>query len=140
MIPHKSEAGPPPERGVAFNVRPIGVIHSPHRHVAPDLPSMERWTVEFFPRFSDVIEGIEVGTVVWLLTFHIEPDSNCESSPCDGLAPHPLHQVSPIRFTEVKLMGRDGESMQVEGVGMEDGTPILDIRPALCPLTSRSLT
>jgi len=139
VLPHNPNATIPLEQGVAFNVHPIGVVHSPHRHAVQALPRMDRWAVEIFPRFSDVVEGLAVGTVAWLLTFHIEPDSKCESSGFDKLATHPLHQVSPIRFIQVKLIGRDGESLQVEGAGIEDGTPVLDIRPALCPLTRRSL-
>ncbi len=140
MLPHNSDAAIPPEQGLAFHVRPIGVVQSPHRHKTQDLQTLDRWTVELFPRFSEVIEGLEVGTVVWLLTFHIEPDSKCESPALDALAPLPLHQVSPIRFTEVKLIGMSGDSLQVEGRSIEDGTPVLDVRPALCPLTSRCIT
>ena len=140
MLPHNPDSAIPLEQGVAFNVHPIGVVHSPHRHAAQVLQCEERWTVEIFPRFSDVLDGLEVGVVAWLLTFHIEPDSIGKSSVHDALAPHPLHQVSPIRFTQVKLIARDSESLQVEGPGIEDGTPVLDVRLALCPLTSRSLT
>lgn len=139
MLPHNSDAAIPPEQGLAFHVRPIGVVHSPHRHAAQVLQRKARWAVEIFPRFSDVIEGLEVGTVVWLLTFHIEPDSKCESPAHEALAPHPLHQVSPIGFAQMKLIGRDSECLQVEGQGIEDWTPVLDVRPALCPLTSRAL-
>lgn len=139
MLPHNSDASTPSEQGVAFNVRPIGVVHSPYRHSEQIPMALEKWTVEIFNRFSDVLEGLEVGAVSWLLTFHIEPESTCELSACDKLATHPLHQVSPIRFTQVKLIGRDSESLQVEGTGIEDGTPVLDIRPALCPLSSRAL-
>lgn len=38
---------------------------------------------------------------------------------------------NPIALTVVELLGREGGTLQVRGVDMLDGTPVLDIKPYL---------
>ena len=39
------------------------------------------------------------------------------------------YRPNPIALTVVEVLGRDGAKLQVRGVDMLDGTPILDIKP-----------
>ena len=46
---------------------------------------------------------------------------------------------NPIGLTVLKLVGRDGPKLQVVGVDMLDGTPILDIKPYLSNIQESDL-
>ncbi|MGZ3710015.1 MAG: TrmO family methyltransferase domain-containing protein, partial [Bdellovibrionota bacterium] len=46
---------------------------------------------------------------------------------------------NPIGLTVVELISRDGPRLQVRGVDMLDGTPILDIKPYLSSVPPEKL-
>ena len=46
---------------------------------------------------------------------------------------------NPIGLTVVELLGREGGTLQVRGVDMLDGTPILDIKPYLSSIPEERL-
>ena len=46
---------------------------------------------------------------------------------------------NPIALTVVELLRRDGRQLQVRGVDMLDGTPILDIKPYLSGIPEEQL-
>jgi tRNA (adenine37-N6)-methyltransferase len=46
---------------------------------------------------------------------------------------------NPIGFTVVELLRREGRLLQVRGVDMLEGTPILDIKPYLSSIPMETL-
>ncbi|MEO8036822.1 MAG: TrmO family methyltransferase, partial [Acidobacteriota bacterium] len=46
---------------------------------------------------------------------------------------------NPIGLTVVELLGREGNILQVRGVDMLDGTPILDVKPYLSSIPTEAL-
>lgn len=141
-VPHLNSDGElPSEQGVAFTVRPIGMVHTPRRQgalLSPISSMPERWIIEVFPRFSDGLESLEAGATARLLTYQIDPEWGCASlgnsrafKVHGSSTASSLHPLSPIRITHVKLIGREMGSLLVEGLGMEDGTPVIDIQAIL---------
>lgn len=136
--------------GVAFTVHPIGVVHTPHRQGAqlfPNPSTPERWVIEVFPRFSNELEGLDAGVTARLLTYHIDPDLECRPPMGTSAAmtfgssiSSLLHFLSPIRITLVKVIGRQGGNLKVQGPWLEDGSPVIDIQVLLPAQESESLT
>lgn len=46
---------------------------------------------------------------------------------------HSPIRPNPVGLSLLKVLGIDGNVIQVEGLDMLDGTPILDIKPEFCP-------
>ena len=65
--------------------------------------------------------------------------------PLDEEVPHGVfasrspRRPNPIGLTVVELLGRDGPRLQVRGLDMLDGTPILDIKPYLSSVAPEAL-
>ena len=46
---------------------------------------------------------------------------------------HSPFRPNPIGLSLLKVMGIEGNVIHVKGIDMLDGTPILDIKPEICP-------
>jgi tRNA-Thr(GGU) m(6)t(6)A37 methyltransferase TsaA len=46
---------------------------------------------------------------------------------------HSPIRPNPVGLSVLKVLGIDGNVIQVKGLDMLDGTPILDIKPEICP-------
>jgi tRNA-Thr(GGU) m(6)t(6)A37 methyltransferase TsaA len=46
---------------------------------------------------------------------------------------HSPIRPNPVGLSLLKVLGIDGNVIQVKGLDMLDGTPILDIKPEICP-------
>jgi len=46
---------------------------------------------------------------------------------------HSPFRPNPIGLSLLEVLGVDGNVVQVKGLDMLDGTPILDIKPEICP-------
>jgi tRNA-Thr(GGU) m(6)t(6)A37 methyltransferase TsaA len=89
------------------------------------------------------IDGFSHLFVVWVF-------DRSETVELSGPSPmdHKVHGVfasrspfrpNPIALTVVELLGRDGCTLQVKGLDMLDGTPILDIKPYLSGIPPEKL-
>lgn len=90
---------------------------------------------EFAAGLAD-IEGFSHLFVIW--AFHQSADFELIAHPpADGKRSHGVfatrspRRPNPIGLTVVELISRDGRLLEVRGVDMLDGTPILDIKPYL---------
>ena len=127
-----------------FEMRPIGVVRSPHRDKAdiPKGPGAEHraeGTLELRPELEaglQDIEGFSHLVVLWVFD-RSEGFDLVSAVPLDEETPHGVfatrspRRPNPIALTVVELLGRDGPRLHVRGVDMLDGTPILDIKPYL---------
>ncbi len=128
-----------PPLGVAFSVTPKGVVHSPLRRggKAPKSCRRESWEIlELFPQFLDDLAGLGVGSQVLVLTYRAEAmrgsDLGLGNSWPDfhaGTESEPNLPNHPIRIDRVTILGIEGCRLQVRGLEVEDGTPILDLQP-----------
>jgi tRNA (Thr-GGU) A37 N-methylase len=61
------------------------------------------------------------------------------SAPQGVFATRSPRRPNPIALTVVELLGRDGPRLNVRGVDMLDGTPILDIKPYMSSIPAETL-
>ncbi len=67
------------------------------------------------------------------------PAPPSDTRPHGVFATRSPRRPNPIGLTVVRLLGREGASLQVAGVDMLDGTPILDIKPYLTSVPAEEL-
>jgi len=135
-----------------FEMRPIGVVRSPYqdRSQIPKGPGAEHralGTLELQaglePGLQD-IEGFSHLFVLWVFD-RAEGFDLLARVPLDEEAAHGVfasrspRRPNPIGLTVVELLGRSGARLEVRGVDMLDGTPILDIKPYLSSVAPEAL-
>jgi tRNA-Thr(GGU) m(6)t(6)A37 methyltransferase TsaA len=126
---------------VSIHFEPIGVIRTPFK-TRDDAPSQgmlapeSKGAVEVFPEFGEGLKDIETFTHIILL-YHLDQAWETRlvlPSSLDKL-PHGVfssrHPCRPngIGMTVVRLLGRSGNRLEVTGIDVIDGTPLLDIKP-----------
>ena len=123
-----------------FIMRPIGIIHSPYTELA-GMPiqssrSQAIGQVSIYPQFADGLDDLEGFSHIFLLyVFHCSTDYNLKVTPfldnqLRGLfATRYPARPNQIGLSVVRLIARQGNTLEVEGVDMLDGTPLLDIKP-----------
>lgn len=81
------------------------------------------------------IEGFSHLIVLWVFDrsegFDLTFTPPTDDRPHGVFATRSPRRPNPIGLSVVELLGRDGAVLQVRGVDMLDGTPILDIKPYL---------
>ena len=125
----------------SFPIHPIGVFHSPltpqtgaprQGRLAPEIKA----TIEIFPEYEKCVEGLESFTHVYVLfvfdrsrkwTASVHPPKAKKSR---GLfSTRSPNRPNPIGLTAVRLVGRKGRFLHVEGIDAFDNTPVVDIKP-----------
>jgi tRNA-Thr(GGU) m(6)t(6)A37 methyltransferase TsaA len=129
--------------GVRF--QPIGVVRSACKEPA-DLPPpafapprfFERSTgeIEIFPEFAAGLDGLEgFSHIIVLFHFHRSGPAKLKvvppgrSKPRGVFATRSPHRPNPLGLSVLRLLGLDGRVLEVSGLDLVDGTPILDIKP-----------
>ncbi len=119
----------------------IGVLHGDiqGREDAPKnySESDRTGTLEIYPRYQEGLDGIAAGqTIVVLFWLHKSARDILKIYP-RGDKSRGLHGVfstrspirpNPIAISELKVLAIDGNTLEVSGLDMYDGTPILDIK------------
>jgi tRNA-Thr(GGU) m(6)t(6)A37 methyltransferase TsaA len=123
-----------------FTLHPIGIIHSPFKDKASTPIQASRsqasGQVEVFP---DYIEGLQdldgFSHIILLYAFHCSSGYSLLVKPFlddhkRGLfsTRHPC-RPNPIGLSIVELLAVRGNTLDIEGVDVLDGTPLLDIKP-----------
>jgi len=125
----------------SFPMHPIGVFHSPltpqtgaprQGRLAPEVKA----TIEIFPKYENCVGGLESFTHIYVLfafdrsgkwTASVRPPRAKKSR---GLfSTRSPNRPNPIGLTAVRLVGRKGRILHVEGIDAFDNTPVLDIKP-----------
>jgi tRNA-Thr(GGU) m(6)t(6)A37 methyltransferase TsaA len=123
-----------------FTMKPIGVIHSPFtdKKQTPVQPTRSQAVgqVEVYPEFAEGLQDIEgLSHVILLYVFHCASGYTLRVKPFLDDAVHGLFATrhpcrpNPIGLSIVRLIARHGNVLEIEGVDMLDGTPLLDIKP-----------
>ena len=134
-----------------FIPKPIGYVRSPYsdtKQIPKGLGAKHdaEGELEILPEFEaglKDIEGFSHLIIVWVFD-RSEGFDLCGKPPCDDrehgvFATRSPRRPNPIALTAVELLGRDGRRLQVRGVDMLDGTPILDIKPYLSSIPEEKL-
>jgi formylmethanofuran dehydrogenase subunit E len=121
----------------------IGTVASPYQSPAdvptdPAQPSTARGSVDLAAKYADGLRGLEeFSHVVLLAHLHRIEQPSLDASPpfLDGdhafgvFATRSPARPNPIAQTVVRLRGIDGASLDVHGIDLIDGTPVLDVKP-----------
>jgi len=123
-----------------FVMRPIGVIHSPFTDTkqTPIQPTRSQaiGQVIIHPEFADGLQDVEeFSHIILLYAFHQSEGYSLRVKPflddqLHGLfaTRHPC-RPNPIGLSIVRLLARRDNVLEIEGVDVLDGTPLLDIKP-----------
>ncbi len=135
-----------------FTFRPIGYVHTPYKETSSiprglgakhDAEGELEILRAFASGLAD-IEGFSHLFVIWAFD-RADGYDLIAHPPTDEKRPHGVFSTrsprrpNPIALTVVELLRRDGASLQVRGVDMLDGTPILDIKPYLSSIPEEKL-
>jgi tRNA-Thr(GGU) m(6)t(6)A37 methyltransferase TsaA len=134
-----------------FIMRPIGVIHSPFtdKERTPIQPSRSQaqGQVEVYPEFAAGLEDIEgFSHIILLYAFHQSSGFSLRVKPFLDDQQHGLfatrypRRPNPIGISVVRLAARQDNILQIEGVDVLDGTPLLDIKPYVSEFDLRDAT
>jgi tRNA-Thr(GGU) m(6)t(6)A37 methyltransferase TsaA len=121
-------------------LHPIGVIHSPFTDTSQTpiqaSRSRARGMVEVYPEFSEGLQDLEGFSHIYLLyVFHESSGYTLLAKPflddqLRGLfATRYPFRPNPLGLSVVRLLSRKDSLLEIEGVDMLDGTPLLDIKP-----------
>jgi tRNA (adenine37-N6)-methyltransferase len=122
-------------------VRPIGVIHSPFRTrdecpLQPTFAPDVQGRVEVFPEFAPGLQDVETFSHVYLL-YSLDRASEVllvrptflDDRPHGVFASRHPSRPNPIGLSVVRLLGKQGNTLLVQGIDVLDQTPLLDIKP-----------
>jgi tRNA (adenine37-N6)-methyltransferase len=123
-----------------FVIRPIGVIHSPFtdKKQTPIQPTRSQaiGQVIIHPEFADGLQDVEeFSHIILLYAFHQSEGYSLHVRPflddqLRGLfaTRHPC-RPNPIGLSIVRLLALRDNVLEIEGVDVLDGTPLLDVKP-----------
>ena len=126
---------------MTISYRPIGTIRSPFEGVEkvpiqPAAASGIRGTVEVSAEFVDGLQDLSgFSHIILLYHFHRVTEARLTVVPflddrARGVfATRAPSRPNPIGLSIVRLLGIEGNVLQIENVDMVDGTPLLDIKP-----------
>ena len=129
---------------LSFTIKPIVVIHSPFASpgetpIQPSFAPGVKGTVELFPEYGEGLKDLEGFSHIELIYFfHRAGEMGAPAllrkpfldTEAHGIfaTRHPA-RPNPIGLSVVRLVSVTGNSLEVEGIDVLDGTPLLDIKP-----------
>jgi len=126
---------------MTVSYQPIGTIHSPFKGVenVPIQPAAAReirGTVEVRPEFVAGLQDLQgFSHIILLYHFHrvrqvkLTVVPFMDDEPRGVFATRAPSRPNPIGLSIVRLLGIEGNMLQIENVDIVDGTPLLDIKP-----------
>lgn len=132
-----------------YCIKPIGLVHScfKEKFAIPRQPALApaaKGEIELFPPYDDplAIEGLEQVSHLWLsFIFHqampeegeirlrVRPPRLGGNKKLGVFATRATHRPNPLGLSVVKLDGITNGRLQISGIDLLDGTPIVDIKP-----------
>jgi len=123
-----------------YSMKPIGTIHSPFqdKKSTPIQPSRSQaiGQVEVFPEYVEGLQDLDgFSNIILLYVFHCSEGYSLRVKPFLDDQLHGLFATrypcrpNPIGLSVVRLVSMNGNVLEIEGVDVLDGTPLLDIKP-----------
>ena len=123
-----------------FVMYPIGVIHSPFtdKTRTPIQPTRSQAVglVEVYPEFAGGLQDLEgFSHIILLYVFHQSEGYTLSVKPFLNDREHGLfatrypRRPNPLGLSIVELQAVKGNELEIRGVDVLDGTPLLDIKP-----------
>lgn len=127
-----------------FTVTPIGVVHC-RLHSRAETPknyseSSETGRLEIYPQYRDGLKGLQAGQTILVLFWLHEAERDLLQVYPRGDKSRGLQGVfttrspmrpNPIAVSELKVLAVHDLVLEVSGLDVLDGTPILDIKKSL---------
>lgn len=120
-------------------LRPIGSVRSPFRTTREIPLQGGPAALEILPEFSDALDGIEGSSHLLVMGFLHRADRTAlrtrpvkidPTAPERGVfATRSPARPNPVSLTVVPLLARDGLRLEVDGLDLVDGTPLVDVKP-----------
>ncbi len=136
---------------MTFSMQPIGFVKSPYKEPR-DVPRglgakhEAEGELEVLPEFElglTDIEGFSHLIVLWVFDrsggYELMGMPPSDNRPHGVFATRSPRRPNPIGLTVVELVRRQGARLQVRGIDMLEGTPILDIKPYLSSIPAENL-
>ncbi|MFH0816050.1 MAG: tRNA (N6-threonylcarbamoyladenosine(37)-N6)-methyltransferase TrmO [Methanobacteriota archaeon] len=135
----------------AFEVYSIGTIESPLKR-PEDVPiqacfSKIKGRIIVFERYADGLSNLDgFSHITILYRFHLSKDEPLmvkpflDDVPRGVFATRSPQRPNRIGLSTVKLVSRKGNVLDVEGLDVLDGTPLLDIKPYVPQFDDRAAT
>lgn len=134
--------------GAGLRLAPIGRVRSSlrNRDQAPkceDEDAPRAW-IDLDSALLPALDGLEAGQKIQLLTWlhladrsvlRVHPRGNPDIPKRGVLSTRSPDRPNPIGLHEVTILEIQGASLLVDGLEAVDGTPVLDVKPALKPRT-----
>jgi tRNA (adenine37-N6)-methyltransferase len=132
-----------------FVLKPIGVIRTPFAEgdAIPIQPAFSQAVgrVEVFPEYGEGLDDIDgFSHIILLYALHRSSGYALRVKPFldhhqRGIfaTRHP-QRPNPIGLSVVRLVARRGSMLEVEGIDVLDGTPLLDIKPYVPEFDSKA--
>jgi tRNA-Thr(GGU) m(6)t(6)A37 methyltransferase TsaA len=121
----------------AFEVAPVGVANTPYE-TADDAPHQgfaddAEATVEVFDAYADALDGVEDAVRMTVVYWADEADreSLLGEDGVGAFAKRTPNRPNPLGICTCTLLGREGQRLRVRGLDAVDGSPVVDLKPAL---------
>lgn len=132
-----------------YSLKPIGIVHScfKEKFAIPRQPALvpaAKGEIELFSPYDDpvALEGLEEVSHLWLsFIFHqalpkenevhlrVRPPRLGGNKKIGVFATRATHRPNPLGLSVVKLDGLKNGRLQISGIDLLDGTPLVDIKP-----------
>lgn len=124
-----------------FTFKPIGLIHTRFLRqdgtpIQASMATEEKGSIELFPEFSEGLLDIEGFSHLFLIyAFHQMKQGVLRVKPYLDTVEHGIFATrspkrpNPIGISVVQLLSVTGNTLEIKGVDMLNGTPLLDIKP-----------
>jgi tRNA-Thr(GGU) m(6)t(6)A37 methyltransferase TsaA len=121
--------------------KPIGVIHSPYKNPSDvprpsDISEESRGQAEIFDEFAEGLTDLDgFSHIEIIFNFHLSKNPSLKACPPFDhkehgvFATHSPHRPNAIGLTVVRLESIEGNLLNISGIDMVEGTPVLDIKP-----------
>lgn len=134
-----------------YSVQPIGFVQSPYTE-AGQIPRgcgarhEAEGSLQILPEYQQGltdIEGFSHLFVIWLFDrvegFDLLATTPLDTRPHGVFASRWPRRPNRLGLTVVELLNREGNRLDVRGLDMLDGTPILDLKPYLTSIPQEEL-
>jgi tRNA-Thr(GGU) m(6)t(6)A37 methyltransferase TsaA len=130
-----------------MHLKPIGIIHSPFkdRKRCPPQGREEVCRIEIFEPYAKGLKDIDgfshLILVYWLHcsgNYSLLVKTPWDSEPHGVFATRSPNRPNALGFSAVELIERDGNKLKVKGLDALEGTPLLDIKPYLPEIDSKT--
>ena len=125
-----------------FEIKPIGVIHSPLKEIADKVPIQGRLknqvegSLEIFPAYTKGLKDLAEFSHIYILYYFnrskiikLEAAPYLDNQPRGIFSIRSPHRPNHLGLTVIDLITIENNILKVKGLDVLDQTPLIDIKP-----------